>query len=152
MHVQIDKSGCFSGKNAGWEVFSGSKEAELLQKDRNEKIVKFGIFRVHPDQFLDEFGQERRCRNVLHQIPKSFFKTPKHFLKSPRAIFVLVKVSAGCPENVRSLPRNRAVDSAALYGRFREVVSGGNGEGKNKNPRRCGSPGISSTVRCEDGF
>ena len=53
---------------------------------------------------------------------------------------------------MRSLGANRAVDSAALYGRFREVVSGGNGEGKNKNPRRCGSPGISSTVRCEDGF
>ena len=174
MHVQIDKSGCFSGKNAGWAVFFGSKEAELLQKDWNEKIVKFGIFRVHPDQFLDEFGRERRCRNVLHRIPKSFFKTSKHFLKSPRAIFALVRVSAGCPDNVRSLPRNRAVVGdescgrwgqimrslganravveAALYGRFREVVSGGNGEGKNKNPRRCGSPGISSTVRCEDGF
>lgn len=33
MHVQIDKSGRFSGKNAGWAVFPGSKEAELLQKD-----------------------------------------------------------------------------------------------------------------------
>lgn len=33
MHVQIDKSGCFSGKNAEWAVFFGSKEAELLQKD-----------------------------------------------------------------------------------------------------------------------
>ena len=116
------------------------------------KKIEMKKFRVHPDQFLDEFDRERRCRNVLHQIPKSFFKTPKHFLKSPRAIFVLVKVSAGCPENVRSLPRNRAVVEARLCGRFREVVSGGNGEGKNKNPRRCGSPGISSTVRCEDGF
>lgn len=167
MHVQIDKSGCFSGKNAGWAVFFGSKEAELLQKDWNEKIVKFGIFRVHPDQFLDEFGQERRCRSVLFQIPKSFFKTSKHFLKSPRAIFALVKVSAGCPENVQSLPRNRAVVEARLCGRWGRIVrsiqphytvdSGrsfleGDGEGKNKNPRRCGSPGISSTVRCEDGF
>ena len=33
MQVQIDKSGCFSGKNAGWTMFYGSKEAELLQKD-----------------------------------------------------------------------------------------------------------------------
>lgn len=122
MHVQIDKSGCFSGKNAGWEVFSGSKEAELLQKDWNEKIVKFGIFKVHPDQFLDEFGQEKKRRNVLHRIPKSFFKTPKHFLKSPRAIFALVKVSAGCPENVRSLPRNRAVVEARLCGRWGRIV------------------------------
>lgn len=122
MHVQIDKSGCFSGKNAGWAVFSGSKEAELLQKDWNEKIVKFGIFKVHPDQFLDEFDRERRCRNVLYQIPKSFFKTPKHFLKSPRAIFALVKVSAGCPDNVRSLPRNRAVVEARLCGRWGRIV------------------------------
>ena len=35
---------------------------------------------------------------------------------------------------MRSLGANRAVDSAALYGRFREVVSGGNGEGKIKIP------------------
>ena len=121
MHVQIDKSGCFSGKNAGWAVFSGSKEAELLQKDWM-KNCKFEIFRVHPDQFLDEFGRERRCRNVLHRIPKSFFKTPKHFLKSPRAIFALVKVSAGCPENVQSLPRNRAVVEARLCGRWGRIV------------------------------
>lgn len=122
MHVQIDKSGSFSGKNVGWVAFSGSKEAELLQKDWNEKIVKFGIFRVHPDQFLDEFGQEKKRRNVLHRIPKSFFKTSKHFLKSPRAIFALVKVSAGCPDNVRSLPRNRAVVEPRLYGRWGRIV------------------------------
>lgn len=132
--------------------FQALKKLNCCKKIEMKKIVKFGIFRVHPDQFLDEFDRERRCRNVLHQIPKSFFKTSKHFLKSPRAISALMKVSAGCPENVQSLPRNRAVDSAALYGRFREVVSGGNGKSKNKNPRRCGSPGISSTVRCEDGF
>lgn len=122
MHVQIDKSGCFSGKNAGWAVFSGSKDAELLQKDWNEKIVKFGIFRVYPNQFFDEFDRERRCRNVLHQIPKSFFKTSKHFLKSPRAIFALVKVSAGCPDNVRSLPRNRAVVGGESCGRFSRII------------------------------
>lgn len=159
--------GLFFGKNAGWAVFSGSKEAELLQKDWNEKIVKFGIFRVHPDQFLDEFGQEKKRRNVLHRIPKSFFKTSKHFFKKPAGYFhsgegicrmpwqraVIAQESCGrWGQIMRSLGANRAVDSAALYGRFREVVSGGNGEGKNKNPRRCGSPGISSTVRCEDGF